>query len=258
MRTRTLGRISLLVLILALVGVSPFRSEAADAKKALAIGLSFEHFSRTISWDGKTSQSKAVGDLITARQTIELRPGLDLEFAAGLSLANFNGLVFRDLPVSIDYEAGPVSGLLLGGALRARVLEAGEFEIEGRASFVYSLGFAKTRPLEGFAVEGNVRARPSWFRVSAGPRISYRLSGRLVPYLSLTADWFSGSFTVNETLADLTGYERKKLQAKGFFEASLGAEYAFSERLSLRGEAGFLPYPGGVDGAASAGFLYRF
>lgn len=258
MRKRTSGLLCALLLELALGLVAARPSEAAENRLAFGSGISYEHFVRTITWDDKAHQSKARADLITARGVVEFKPGLTIEVAAGLSLSNLNGLVFRNLPISLDYEAGAVTGLLLGAGVRAKLLSLSDFEIEGAGCFVYSLGFTKSWPLEGFAVEGNSQGGPTWFRASVGPRISYIFSSKFVPYVSVAADWFSGSFTMDQTLGDLTGHESKKLKAKSFMEISLGADYKVSEKLTFRGKAGFLPYPGGVDGGASVGFLYHF
>jgi hypothetical protein len=218
-------------------------SRAAETSISFRAGISFEHFSRTITWDDKTQTSKSSVNLITARGEIELRPGVVLDLAAGVSLSNFNGLLFTHLPISLEYQAGAATGLLLGAGVRARVLTFGDFEIEGAGRFVYSLGLTKTWPLEGFTVPGNSKGGPTWMRASAGPRISYLFFGKFVPYLNVSVSWFSGSFKMNETLGELSGQESKKIRGKGFVEVSLGGDYKISERLSLRAEAGFLPYP---------------
>jgi len=258
MRKRTRGVMSALTLVCAcgLAGLPVLQASSSPSK--FQTGLSYDRLSRTVTWDAGAHQSRAKADIFTVREAIQLKPGLAVELLAGLSLSNFNGLVFRNLPVSLDYEAGGAKGLLLGCGVRARLLGDGDFEIEGIGRFVYSLGFNGTWPLQGFAVEGNSRGRPSWLVASLGPRISYRFFGGFVPYATISASFFSGSFVMDQTLGDLTGHEAKTLKSKGLLEVALGADYRVGERLTLRAEAGFLPYPGGVDGSASVGFLYRF
>jgi hypothetical protein len=258
MRKRTRGGLWALILTLA-VGLASVRTlDAADNNPVWRTGISYERLSRTITWDGGASQSKLKADLITAREAIELKPGLAFELMAGLSLSNFNGLAFANLPISLDYEAGAAKGLLLGAGVRARLLTFGNFEIEGVGRFVYSLGFKTTWPLQGFAVPGNATGRPAWLEGSGGARLSYGSSGRFVPYAVVQASFFSGSFAMDEILGDLTGHEAKKLKSKNLLEVTLGADFRVAERLTLRAEAGILPYAGAVDGVASAGFLYRF
>lgn len=258
MRKRTRGVFSAMTLALAfgLAGLPALR--ASEDESAFRTGISYDGLSRTVTWDGGTHQSKVKADSFTARETILVKPGLAVELMAGLSLSNFNGLVFRNLPVSLDYEAGATAGLLLGCGLRARLLGAGDFEIEGVGRFVYSLGFKKNWPLQGFAVEGNSQGRSNWLVASLGPRISYRFFGSFVPYVTISASFFSGSFAMDQTLGDLTGHETKTLKSKSLLEVALGADYRVGKRWTLRAEAGFLPYSGGVDGSASVGLLYRF
>jgi len=255
-RARALRSVLLFSAVFGLL--APVPSVAAEDRTSFRIGVSFEHFSRTITWDDNTGTSRSSANLFAARAELEPRPGLIFDLEAGLSLANFNGLVFSSLPISLYYEAGTAMGLLLGAGVRASLLRLGGFEIEGVGRFVYSLGNTKTWPLEGFAATGNAVGRPTWMRASAGPRISYLNLGKFVPYLNVLANWFSGNFKMDETLGDLSGQEIKKIRGKSLAEVSLGADYKVSDRVSLRGEAGVLPYAGGVDGTVSAGFLFFF
>jgi len=258
MRPRTFGPPRWLVLGLLLVAAATRTAAAADARGSVSIGLGFDYLSRTVTWDDKTRESKLAAGAFTIRGMFDLRPGLALELAAGISRPNFNGLVFRNLPISVDYEAGATNGLLLGAAVRVRLARIGAFEIGADGRFVSSLGLSKTWALAGFAVEGTVKGSPTWFEAAGGPRISYVGTGRLVPYLTVMADWLSGKFTLDQSLGDLTGHEAKKVTGKGFLAASAGADWEFSDRLLLRGEAGVLPYSGGMDFRASLGLFYRF
>jgi hypothetical protein len=231
---------------------------ASENGAAWRTGIGIDYFSRTITWDDNTRTSKASATLVAAREEVELRPGLAFDLAAGLSLSNFNGLAFSNLPISIDYGAGAVSSLFVGAGFRARFFRHGKLEIEGVGRFVYCLGSTKTWALEGFAVEGHATGRPSWIEASLGPRISLVFGGKLVPFVTISGNWFSGSFKMAETLGDLSGSEKKTVRAKGFVEVSLGARCQVSKRACLAAEAGFLPRAGGVDGALSAGLTYRF
>jgi hypothetical protein len=230
----------------------------AEISPAGMFGLGFEYFSRTIRWEDGARASTLKGNLVTARGMIGLKPGVTLDLAAGVSLADFNGLLFNHLPISLDYEAGALSGLLLAAGVRARLFSFGDFEMEGRGWFVYSLGFSRTWPLQGFAVEGNSRGRPVWLEAAAGPRIIYRLSRRIRSFLSVSANWLWGTFRMDETLGDLSGTEEIKVRGRGVLEAALGVDAAISARLSLCAEVGLLPSSGGVDGRAGIGLLFIF
>ncbi|MGA2360911.1 MAG: hypothetical protein ABSG73_00470 [Candidatus Aminicenantales bacterium] len=251
---RSLPPVFLSLTLLVLFTAVP--SGASENKASFRAGISFEHFSRTV--EDKVRLSKSSADLIMARAEIEPRPGLVFDLEAGFSLSNFNGLHFVHLPISIDYEAGAVTGLLIGAGVRAGLLRLGDFDIEGVGRFVYSPGSTKTWTLEGFSVPGTSRGGPTWMRASVGPRISYIFPGKFVPFLSILGSWFWGNFKLDETLSDLYGQETKKIRGKSLVEISLGADYKVSDRISLRAEAGFLPYAGGIDGTVSAGCLFFF
>jgi hypothetical protein len=231
---------------------------AAEADPEFGLGLAAGAFSRTVSAGAAAGQTKVRATTLTLSGKCRPAAWLVLELFAGLSSTNPGGLVFDGLPISIDYEAGAIRGLLLGGGLAARIAAIGRFEIEGAGRFVYSQGATKARPMSGFAVPGSAAAKPVWLEASLGPLVRYRASSRFVPYLRVAADWFRGGLTVGETLGDLAGRQKLTLKAKGFLEAALGAEVALAARLGISVEAGLLPRPGGADAAASAGLFYRF
>jgi hypothetical protein len=224
----------------------------------LSAGLAWDAFSRTVSSGTPASLTRLRANAFSVVGTIEIVPGLVCGLTAGLSLSDPNGLVFERLPITIDYEAGAIQGLVFGVGLEAKLAALGRFEIEGAGRFVYSLGSAKTRPMTGFAVPGTVTAKPTWFEASFGPRLSYRGWRGLVPYLRLSADWIRGRLTADEALSDLTGRQKIAFKAKGVFQAAMGADVALASRFTIRAEMGFVPYPGGTDVAASAGLFYRF
>jgi hypothetical protein len=258
MRERTCGLRYVLIPVLVIGFTAARLSQAAESRPVWRVGISYDHLSRTVTWDDKTHQSRLKADLITASGLIAFEPGLTLELLAGVSLSNFNGLSFDNLPITLDYESGATTSFLLGAGIRAKLLTFGDFEIEGTGRFVYSMGRIITWPMEGFAVEGSSTGRPTWFEASLGPRISYFAAAKFVPYLTISADILSGRFRMDETLADLSGTQTRKLKSKSIVSAALGADFHVSGRLALRGEAGFLPYSGGVDGMASLGLHYRF
>ena len=249
---------ALVLSALALGLLAAGEARGAGSGPEFGLGLGVATFSRTVASGGSADLTKVRATIVSVSGTCRPVPWLVLELVAGLSSTNPDGLVFGGLPISIDYEAGAVSGLLLGGGLAAKLGVFGRFEIEGAGRFVYSQGATKTRPMSGFAVPGTAGAKPAWFEASLGPRLLYTASAGFVPYLRLAADWFRGSLAVTEALADLAGQEKLTLKAKGVLEAALGADIALRRRLTLRAEAGLLPRPGGVDAAASAALFYRF
>ncbi len=244
------------VLLAAALGFGPvLGARAADGPSRFSTGLGFEFISRTISWDGGAQVSRLRSALATVQGDIALTRGLSLGLMAGLSLANPDGLVFRGLPISLDYQAGSMPALAAGASLSGRLATLGDFEIDGEARVVSSLGFAKNLPLEGFAVEGSSTSRAKWVQVSAGPRISYLIFGRFVPYIAVSGTWMGARFKMDEALADLAGSETLSGRSKSFVEAAFGADWQVSDRIKVRARGGFLPYPGGVDSAVSVAVL---
>ena len=232
---------------------------AAESKvKTFMAGLNFDHFSRTIVWDGDTGSSQLRASLVSARTDFGFGKGLTLSLSAGFSLAGFGGLAFEALPITLEYDASSLKGLVLGAELEALLHKYGKFEIKAAGRFVSSFGMSKTWPLEGFAVEGEAKGRSNWMEASAGPRLAYLLSGTFVPYLEVNARWLRADFRMEETLEDLQGLETKRIKGDFSFSVALGGDARVSDRLTIKAKAGFVPYAGGADALASVGLLYMF
>jgi hypothetical protein len=223
-----------------------------------AVGIGFDHLSRTIRWDGGESLSKLAANLVMVQGHLRTSDRFGLSVKAGLSLPSWNGLVFRELPISVEYQAGAAAGLALAAEIRAFLLRTGDFEIEGVGRIVSSFGFTKTWPLEGFAVEGNTRGRPVWFEATAGGRITTAFFGRFRPYLLVAGNFLWASFEMDQTLEDLVGSETKKGRGKSALATAFGASYEVNPRFSVIAEAILLPYPGGIDSSLSLGLSLAF
>jgi len=250
------GRLISLGIALALAAAP---APAAESKvKTFMAGLNFDHFSRTMVWDGDTATSRLRASLVSARADFGFGKGLTLSLSAGLSLTGFGGLAFGTLPITLEYDASLMKGLVLGAELEASILKLGGFEIKAAGRFVSSFGMSKTWPLEGFAVEGEARGRSNWMEASAGPRLAYSLSGAFVPYLELNARWLRADFRLEETLEDLHGLETKRIKGDLLFSAALGGDVRVSDRLTIKAKGGFVPFAGGADALASIGLLYIF
>jgi hypothetical protein len=246
------------VLAAAVFLLTPGVVRAAQSSPAPTAGLVFEYFSRTVAWDDNAGQSALAAPVLMAEANFALGPRIIIRLEAGAALSRLNGLVFRALPISLDYEAGNVAGLAAGAAVDAGLLRSGELEIRAEGRFVSIFGSAKAWPLTGFAVDGEARGKPTWFTVSAGPRFAYLAFGRFVPFVSVSAGWLWGSFEMHEILGDLAGYEKKAIKGKAVLDIAAGAEIEISRRLAIQARAGFLPFAGGVDAEASLGLLYEF
>ncbi len=256
------GRIRSVAIALVLgaaVGLAPARAEAALIKiRSIAAGLGYENLSRTVVWKGDTGLSKIRANLLAARADLGLGRDAVLGLSAGFVLTDFKGLAFGELPIALAFDARPLAGFFLGAEGFVPVRRFSDFEISGTGRLVYSFGMSRTWTLEGFAVPGRATGQSNWFEAAAGPRLSYLIFGRVVPYLEVWARWLTAGFEMSEALEDLTGTETKRVRGNFGISASLGADAAVTDRISVRAKAGFRPYVGGVDGLFSVGVLYKF
>jgi hypothetical protein len=235
--------------------------QAAPAEpniKTFSAGLSFENFSRTVIWKGDAASSGIQASLIAARAEFGFTKGLVASLSAGLALTDFRTLAFTGLPVSLAYEGTPILGFTLGAEVVAPIHKLSDFEISGTGRVVYCFGMSRTWPLEGFAVEGEAMGRSSWLEAAAGPRVTYRLSGPVIPYIEVSVRWLRADFEMTETLGDLQGTEAKHVSGDLSFGAALGADAALTDRLAVKAKAGIVPRGGGMDRLLSVGLQYRF
>jgi hypothetical protein len=234
-------------------------AQASEPKiKTFAAGLSYDHFVRTVVWDGDEASSKIVANMFSARAEVGVGKGLVFGLSAGLSLTDFNDLVFNSLPVSLEYGGSGVKGFFLGADFVAPIRKTGDFEISAAGRFVYSSGMSKTWPLEGFAVEGEAKGTPNWMEISLGPRFTYLFFGRVLPYLEVSARWLRADFRMAETLGELEGSEKKQVKGDAAISVTFGVDADVSRHIAVRGKAGIMPFAGGVDSFVSLGILYKF
>jgi hypothetical protein len=234
-------------------------SAAAEPRlRSFTAGVVFDHFSRTVVWEGDTEAARVLGNLVSARAGFDLGRGVTLCLTAGLSLSDFDDLVFRDLPISLEFGSAALKGFALGAEIEAVLINFGDFEIGAAGRFVSSFGLARTWPLEDFAVPGEAKGKANWMEASAGPRLAYRFSRGFIPYLEVAARWLRADFGMEETLDDLHGTEKKRVHGDLSISVSLGGDIRLAERLMLRAKAGIVPFAGGVDSLASVGFVFAF
>jgi len=221
-------------------------------------GFGFESFSRTIEWDGKESTSKLKSYYFTFNTDIELQSGLTLSGLIGYSFSSFNSLIFKELPFSLDLQAGSIGGFILGAGLQKDIFSFRDIEIGAYGQFVYCLGVKENWEIPGLAVEGTAQGKPSWMRGKVGPIFSYEGYDYFQPYIKFNFNKLWGTFKMEETVEDLSGQEKKKITGKSLLEASLGAIYQLSNSLSFQAEINLLPYKGGVNLGLVIKGLYSF
>jgi len=224
----------------------------------IKLGLGADTLSRNVQWDKGPDGSKLKATNVFLASEFEFPIDLTLGLFAGLSFSDFKGLLFQNLPFSVEYQAGAVQGILLGGELRKGLFSFGDFETEAAAQFVSSLGSTKKWPIEGFAVPGETLGKPKWSQLNAGASLVYAVYENFRPYLGVSLSWLWGNFRMTETMGDLEGTQVREMRQKGLVRISLGTTFQVTRQFGLRGEAGIVPAKGGTDLSASLKLLYGF
>jgi hypothetical protein len=216
---------------------------------ALKAGLSGEYFARTMGWDEDTKAmtSTLKTYLALAHVNLQLREGFDIAVLAGYASSDTGGVLYKNLPFSIDYEGGGISGYLLGAEACKSLFTVQDFEISAFAQFVSYTGTEKTWEIPGLAVTGTVEFAPSWTRLSLGPIVAYKGFLNFTPYFSIQYNRLAGTFEMRQTVQTLAGIEKKAVKAKSPVAILLGCAYALTGQISLIGEAGIMPYKSHLD-----------
>lgn len=250
------GRRRSAILGLMILGVVLFRPSPARAQDAeqtrtrLRPSLAVEYFSRTIAWDEGTSISTLSASSAVLRGEVEFQKEGHLGLFLGYGFSNFNGLVFRQLPFSLDYQAGNIGSLIWGGDFEARFMSLGDFEIGIGAQFTMSLGRTKDFELPALNATGGLAGKGTWTRVLAGPVLRYTGYENFAPFLSVSYNGIWGTFTMNETIGDLGGSEEKKITARGPIGIVIGTIFEPSDVFRVKAEITAVPFKkltGGLD-----------
>jgi hypothetical protein len=256
-------RSSLWVVLLALNLLAPVQAafgqaQPSSSRSAFRPGLRFEYFSRKIGWEGQDGEATSNVDAALASLVLayEIQEGFSLAALAGYSSANFDGLTFRRLPISIAYETGGISGLVFGAEVDKAVLAGETFNLDVFGQFLSFFGLKKKSSLTDLVVPGTVEAKPNWMRVSVGAVLYFGRGEGFHPYFYPSYNYLWGTFELDETVEDLKGNEKKEIKGKSRFGLALGADFELSPRLRLKAEAGAYPYKGGIDYSVTIGTLF--
>jgi hypothetical protein len=224
----------------------------------LKIGIRGGFAGRTVHWDKGSDESRLKTRTLGLAADLTLARGLGLSVFAGLGCADPEGAIFRELPISLKYGGGAVSGFAFGGSIRKTLFMFGDFETGARASYVSCTGSSKSWPIEGFAVDGDAQGRPKWSEIEVGPTLIYTAIEGFRPFVGVSLDWFRGDFRLTESLGELHGTQTRKLAQKGILRIALGASYDLWRGLVVDGEAGVIPSKGTTDVVATIRLIYGF
>ncbi len=261
MKRRLISRCPL-VLVVWLAFAPPAFSQtfASSGSSSFRPGLEFEYGSRALGWTENDQELTSEMSFWLAGLVLEYRiqPGFAVAARVGYTSTSFQGLTFRQLPLSVELEAGGIGGLLLGAEVEKSLINGESYTVDVLGQFLASLGFNKTWPIPGLAVEGSVQGKPTWMRASLGPVLAYRGWETITPFVFPRLDYFWGTFKLEETVQNLQGNEQKDLKGKALFGLGLGADIDLSSRLRLRGEGALYPRDGGTDYSFMIRTLYSF
>jgi len=257
MNGRITRRIALALGGVTLVLGTAFGVQAADQVHIRPV-LQAEYFNRLITWDENAYTSKLNALLFTFSLEVEPLKGFSANLTLGYSLSNFNGLVFRQMPFSIDLEAGYLSGMLLGGGLKNKFVVSSEFEMDLEAQFVTCLGSTNSWLITGLSQSGTLSGKGTWYRVQAGPVFWYKGFMYFSPYVRVSFDKLWGTYHMEEVIGPLNGLEDKAITGSGLFSMAVGTLYEPTAAIGLRGEVYILPRSKGLDYGAQVKIVFSF
>ena len=216
-------------------------------------GAYFEYFDRKITWDEKQHTSELKSYIFALNVELEINEGLSISALAGYTLSNYDSLVFRQLPFSVELDAGDVGGYIFGAEARKSLLYTNNIEFGLYGQFVYHIGKEKNWDIPGLSVTGTVTGKPTWMRAYAGPYFKYTGFESFSPYLSVGYNNLWGKFEMEQTFQPLDrpepleGTEEKKLKSKSLVDITIGSILTLNDYFFLKGEVHILPYGDGMD-----------
>lgn len=257
MNKRKIGLLLSLSLFIGLLQTGLYAQRSLqDKDSGWSAGLMAEFYSRGIKYDTQSLTIKAPSGFLMFKGK-NLGGTVDLTLYAGYGSTNLNGVLFERLPISLDYQAGGISGTMLGIKADWPVFSKGNYTLGMVADFFSFLGFKRKFKLEDFAQTGEASLSPAWNQATGGIYLLYDGLGKIEPYIMTGVSFFWGNFKATENIGDLAGTESKKLKGSGIISLTLGANFKLTESLLLVPKFTF--YPAGKT-ALSGGFgvLYNF
>ena len=142
-RSLHLAVILVFTLNLTCLSIAQLETEETGPSIHLKPVLGFEFFSRTVGWNGDNENkytSKLKSYLFTLKMEFEIQEGLFLDLLLGYSSSNYDEMVFRELPFSVELDVGGISGYLFGGEIHKNLISPGDFKIGVFGQFAFYLG----------------------------------------------------------------------------------------------------------------------
>lgn len=231
-------------IVLAALAVGPpgaWSQEPAPSVR-IAAGVGASYLSHSLVWDEKTGSSLLNAGYGTIRLGVEFPQKASIMLLAGYGGNGWNGLVFRGLPVSVDYQAGAIGAIFLGAEIELPLVQFGDWEIGLGGRYLFSIGSTGDWTLTELNQIGSFDGRADWMRIQAGPSLTYRGFEIFSPYAAVFFDRLWGTFTMNENINPLVGTEEKKIKGQGVIGASLGIIIEPGDSFRLKAEGSLIPF----------------
>ncbi|UCE42268.1 MAG: hypothetical protein JSV17_04665 [Candidatus Aminicenantes bacterium] len=210
-------------------------------------GAQFEYFNRTMTWDDEKYTTDLKATLFALNLEIEINEGFSISGLAGYVLSDYDALIFRQLPFSVELDAGYIGGYIFGAEIRKSLFHVSSFEFGLSGQFLYHMGKEKTWNVLGLNVTGTATGKPTWRRAYAGPYIKFSGLESLSSYLAVYYNKLWGRFEMKQTIQTLEGTEEKELLPKSLIDITIGTILTLSDYFFLTGEVHVLPYSDGMD-----------
>jgi hypothetical protein len=210
-------------------------------------GARFEYLSQKVTWDEDSQTLDFKSKIFALNLEIEINEGFSVSVLAGYALSDYDALIFRELPFSVELDVGDIGGYVFGAELRKSLLYANDFEFGLYGQFLYHVGKEETWDVPGLNVTGTVTGKPTWQRASAGPYIKFTGLESFSPYLAVCYNKLWGKFEMQQIIQPLEGTEEKELKSKSLLDITLGSILTLNDYFFLKGEVHILPYSDGVD-----------
>ncbi len=254
-------RLKALGVVLFLAAAAAGAAQLRPAGSGLRLGFRIDHFSQRVAWDDLTGESTAdlKSTLAAGALQFSLGGGSSASLFAGYASSDLGGLMFRELPFSIDYEAGAGGGLALGGDVDIALSTGPRLRLSALGEVTAFLGSSRSWSIPGLAVPGSLNVKLTWWRARVGPRLAFGDGSRMTPYLFPFFHYIRASFDMSETIQTLSGRETKNLRGRSSVGAAGGLDIPLSPRVKVRAEAGVYPRSGGGVGySATVATMFAF
>ncbi len=267
MKTGRLVLIPLLSLVILTLSFAQSEEEGMIQNLTIKPGISFEYFTQGVDvfskhtegeWEEEDDDSRLKSAFLTFSIEFGLQGGFTFTPIVGYSVSDYDILVYRKLPFSIELDGGRIKGYLVGAELKKDLFSVRDFEIEAAGQIMYYAGVKQQWSVSGLNVEGTIEGKPYWLRGTIGPYVVYKGFDFISPYLGISYTRLWGKFNLEQQILDLTGEEEKKIEGKGNLVLSPGIIYELTESLSAKGEASIIPRKNGIDIGIMVRVLYTF